>query len=382
MRRLFCFFDGTWNRPDRADETTNVVKLHRAVPPAGPDGTRQITHYEIGIATKENFGRLEFAAGAIGVGVAERILDGYRFLVESYEPGDEIYIFGFSRGAFQARSLGGFVSHIGVLKREAAGRIDEAWTYYLASRRAPDPGRLADLHMRSHHGVRIRCIGVWDTVGNLGLPLLPKALDRRELAFHNTQLSGQVDVGLHALSIDEPRGPFSPTLWTKPRHAPMPPGQLIEQVWFPGCHANVGGGYPDAALSDISLIWMAERVIATTGAALDIAMLRAGAKPDPLGLAISPTSDPMFRVSHILPYIRLIRQDPRGINPLRRLLLGNWRASHLASGDVPVNELIHESAIARFGKMVELERGDSARRTRYGPRQLRVALGGGRTGGP
>src|SRR3989304_731619 len=96
MRRLAVFFDGTWDRPDNQDRVTNIVKLFRAVQPTAEDGVRQIAHYEIGIATEKELGEWSFAAGAIGVGVAERIQSAYRFLVDTYQPGDEIYIFGFS----------------------------------------------------------------------------------------------------------------------------------------------------------------------------------------------------------------------------------------------------------------------------------------------
>lgn len=374
MKRLLCFFDGTWNTPDSPDERTNVVKLHQAVPAVAVDGRRQLAHYVIGIATTEVPDRLKFAVGAIGHGVAERIKTGYAFLMQHYEPGDEIYIFGFSRGAFQARSLGGLLALIGLLKANASDRVDEAWQYYQSSRASPDPGRLADLHSVSHHGVRIRCIGVWDTVGNLGVPLIPKILDSRELTFRNTELSGQVDVGLHALSIDEPRGPFSPTLWTKKAGSPLPAGQVIEQVWFPGCHANVGGGYPDASLSDISLIWMAERASKLTGVTFDLDKLRRETRPDPLGEAVSPTSDAIFRVSAVLPYIRLLGQDKRGIAPWRRALFAGWRTSALPPGEVVVNETIHDSAYARFGQRVKLRQGSEIRTVRYRPRSLKFAL--------
>ena len=148
MRRLLCFFDGTWNRPDDKDEQTNVIKLYRSVLDRGPDGVAQLAHYEFGIASEARYGRFKFAAGAIGDGVAERIHAGYQFLVENYRPGDEIYIFGFSRGAFQARSLGGLIDHCGILAAENAGRIADAWASYQAARRTSDAPRMAGLRSR------------------------------------------------------------------------------------------------------------------------------------------------------------------------------------------------------------------------------------------
>ena len=215
-------------------------------------------------------------------------------------------------------------------------------------------------------------MAVWDTVGNLGIPILPKFIDKRELTFHNTQLSRQVDVGLHALSIDEPRKPFSPTFWTKRTEEALPPGQIIEQVWFPGCHANVGGGYKDSGLSDISLLWMAERAMATTGVAFDLGLLRQTTKPDPLGEAVQPTSDPLFRVSQFLPFVRLLNQNVNGIPLWRRSIAGTWRASKVPPGEEVVNEAIHPSAFARYHRRVKVRRGNDVSVRLYKPRQLKV----------
>ena len=371
MKRLLCFFDGTWNSRADKDELTNVVKLYNAVPETDASGVRQIAHYEIGIATKENFGRLTFAAGALGVGVADRIQSGLKFLVENYEPGDEIYIFGFSRGAFQARSLGGLITLTGLLKSAAVERIPELWDYYQSHKAAPNDAILAGIRSDTH-AARIRCIGVWETVGNLGVPLVRRGHINRALAFHGTGLSPQVDVGLHALSIDEPRKSFSPTFWTKRKGETLPAGQIIEQVWFPGCHANVGGGYKDCGLSDISLLWMAERAMATTGVGLDFDTLRRDARPDPLAEAVQPTSDTVFRVSQVVPYVRLIHQNPRGISPWRRSVLGTWRSSKLPPDEEVVNETIHPSAGERFGRRVKLRRGLDVAAVVYKPRQLKL----------
>lgn len=375
MKRLLVFFDGTWNTADGRDAITNVVKLHRAVLPEDASGVRQVARYVVGIATEDSYGRWKFAVGAAGVGVAERIQEGYEFLVENYEPGDEIFLFGFSRGAFQARSLGGIITLCGIMRADHKARAGEAWLAYQAAKSKSGQQKIRDVRALAHHPVRIRCIGVWDTVGNLGIPLAPRMFDSRELSFHSTELSPLVDVGLHALSIDEPRGPFSPTLWTRRRNADLPVGQVIEQVWFPGCHANVGGGYPDSGLSDISLLWMAERVAANTGLALDLEGLRRTSVADPLAEEISPTSDALFRGSWVLPFVRLIRQSRRGIPPLRRAVLGTWRTSALPPGDVPVNESIHASAIERYGKRVRMRRGNTVGTITYKPRNLKAALG-------
>jgi uncharacterized protein (DUF2235 family) len=336
-----------------------------------PDGIAQITRYIEGIGTDPGDSEYQaFLEGAIGVGVDRRIVAGYRFLAERYEPGDEIYLFGFSRGAFQARSLAGLIGLVGLMGYDALDEVEAAWAYYQAHKVTPDPKRLEGLRKLGHADVRIRCIGVWDTVGNLGIPLIGDHPWNSAAAFHDTDLLPIVDVGLHALAIDEPRGPFSPSLWSRRRGAPAPAGQHIEQVWFTGSHANVGGGFPDSSLSDISLIWMAERAMATTGVAFDLARLKATTNPDPLGEMVSPTSDGIYRVSRLLPFVRLIHQNKSGISPLRRAVLGSWRTSRLAKGMETINERIHPSALARLGKMAPVRLGHEVRREIYRPRPL------------
>lgn len=374
MKRLLCFFDGTWNKPEDADQT-NVVKLQRAALPADAAGIAQVAHYEVGIATESVLGEWSFAVGAMGFGVGSRIQGGYRFLCENYEAGDEIFLIGFSRGAFEARSLAGMIALAGLSRTASPEAVADAWDCYERNKLARNPSRIRALRAAAHFPVRIKCVAVWDTIGNLGIPFVRKGLIKELLGFHDTRLSPTVDVGLHALSIDEPRGPFSPTLWTIKRGTALPAGQIVEQVWFPGCHANIGGGYEDCALSDVALMWMATRLMQTTGLALDLAQLHATTKPDPLGEQVSPTSDSLYRVSYLLPFVRLIKQNRKGISAFRRAILGGWRSSALPPGEMPVNESIHESALARFGKRVPQRRGETTREITYRPRNLAAVLG-------
>jgi uncharacterized protein (DUF2235 family) len=374
MKRIVCFFDGTWNSADNQDELTNVVRLCRAVPEVARDGVRQIAHYIVGIATESSFGDFKFAAGAIGYGIADRIKKGYALIAEAYEPGDEIYAFGFSRGAYEARSLAGIIALVGVLKPENAGRIDEAWEGYRTHGGRPDSPEVARLRELAHWPARLKLIGVWDTVGNLGIPFGPRTRIGQAFAFHSTTLSPHVEVGLHALAIDEPRGTHSPTLWTAGAGSAMPAGQIVEQVWFPGSHADVGGGWKDTALSDISLQWMAERACATTPLDLDLVALRRNSRADPLGEQVLPTWDTLFRVANWIPYVRLIHQDRRGISPWRRSVIGTWRTNALPPGEIGVNESIHASAVERFGKRGPVRYGETVKRRVYRPRPLARAL--------
>ena len=379
MKRLLCFFDGTWNVPDGRAQVTNVVKLARVALGTAPDGVPQVTRYIEGIGTDPGDGEYEaFLEGAIGVGVDRRIVEGYRFLAERYEPGDEICLFGFSRGAFQARSLAGLIGLVGLLGRNAVNEVERAWAYYQDHKSTPDPERLEGLRKLGHADVRIRCLGVWDTVGNLGIPLIGDHPWINAAAFHDTDLLPIVEVGLHALAIDEPRGPFSPSLWSRRKGAPAPPGQHVEQVWFAGSHANVGGGFPDSSLSDISLLWMAERAMAVAGVAFDLQRLKTATVADPLGELVSPTSDGIYRVSRVLPFVRLIYQNETGIPPLRRAVLGTWRTSRLADDLETINESIHPSALARLGKVAISRLGDEVSRRAYRPRPLEQAMNGRR----
>lgn len=373
MKRLICCFDGTWNDDKNEETLTNVVKLFRAIPARAPDGMEQRARYVIGIATGYH-GRARFSIGASGVEVDDRIRTGYKFLVDNYQPGDEIYLFGFSRGAFQARSLAGFIDLVGIANPGSELALKEAWRLYRNRHTRTDDGRLQRLRTATHYPARIKCVGVWDTVGNLGNPLFSRGPVGKILRFHDTRLSPIIDVALHALSIDDKRGPFSPTLWTLPKgHAP-PAGQHVEQVWFAGSHADVGGGYKEAGLSDIGLLWMAERIAATTPLAIDLDHLRRTTRPDPLALQHSSTTGAIFRWSALCPYIRLINQELRAIRLVRRMTLGTWRTSKTRRGMVPVNETIHDSVLQRFEKPILEQAGEASREIVYRPRNLAAAL--------
>lgn len=263
MKRLIICCDGTWNSADQekngAPCPTNVVKLAHRI--AKRDGDiPQIVCYVEGVGTGNSLDRL--TGGAFGDGLEDNIYQAYRFLIANYEPGDEIYLFGFSRGAFTARSIAGMIRKCGVLSPAAVDRYREAVELYRNPQHpdedVPQEFRTAN-SICSGEEIKIRLIGVWDTVGSLGIPLRGlRFLTRQKHQFHDTELSGSVEYGYHALAIDEYRPPFEPTLWAaKPK-----PGQTVEQVWFAGSHSDVGGGYPIAGLSDVALEWMIKKASA------------------------------------------------------------------------------------------------------------------------
>lgn len=284
MKRLALFLDGTWNDPD---DHTNVwrLQLMLARPLAGD--VRQLAYYHRGVGSGWHD---RFSGGAFGRGVSRNVCRAYRWLMGHYDLGDEIYLFGFSRGAFTARSLAGMIAKCGLLMPEAPLAVPEVFDYYrqrqtplyrleYLARRGDRAGH--DWQPRQRALVRyskrvpIRFIGVFDTVGTLGIPFGRwPGISRRGVTFHHTRLSKIFENACQALAIDEHRGPYRAGLWR--RFIPdADPHQVdadveaesegsetrprVEQRWFAGAHANIGGGYPLDPLSQLPLRWMQER---------------------------------------------------------------------------------------------------------------------------
>jgi uncharacterized protein (DUF2235 family) len=295
-KRLVVCCDGTWNTADQRRGgrpcPTNVTRFALGVADRGVDGADQRVYYQQGVGTRP--GECLWG-GAFGVGLSRNVQEAYRFLVEHYEPGDELFLLGFSRGAYTARSTAGLLRNCGILRREHAGRLPEAYDLYRS--RAVRPRDLeSQLFRRSFsHETRIRFLGVWDTVGSLGIPALGLGLSRllnRRLEFHDTRLSGAVDAAFQALAVDERRRPFAPALW---EHDPPAGGQRVEQVWFSGDHSDVGGGHVTSALADIALLWMVDRARSCGLAFRDDAYLRPdeGAPPTYDGTTFPVDPDPL-----------------------------------------------------------------------------------------
>lgn len=256
MANIIVCADGTWNRPEEdleKDFPSNVLRLARAIRPAqGAD--RQHVFYDWGLGSYHN----SLSAGATGRGIHKNILDGYRYIVQNYNPGDHIYLFGFSRGAYTVRALSGLINNCGILKRSVAPLIAEAWKLYKSPLKKNHPdGAVARAFRKDHaHPSRsVHFVGVWDTVGALGIPFSLMGLLDSHDEFYDTKLGSNVTIARHALAIDEQREDFEPTVWL-PR-----PGVDLKQVWFAGSHADVGGSYPPdkgtgRLASDAPLAWM------------------------------------------------------------------------------------------------------------------------------
>lgn len=280
IRKLALLFDGTWSKPE---SNTNVEQLRKLIANSGTDGVPQLVNYIPGVGVAPGLSHL--LGGAFGYGLADNVLDGYRWLCETWQPGDALYLFGFSRGAYTARSLAGLIRKCGVLKRAANESVDtssiaDAYDFYRNTKVKPDD--LAAVAYRAAHSVEIdiQFIGVWDTVGSLGIPdtasWFPFA--RARYQFHDTELSKIVKYAYQALALDEHRAAFEPTVWTRNPYTLLP-GEVatakkveqieIEQRWFIGSHADVGGGNdhdgagrtPDP-LPELALAWLQRKAIA------------------------------------------------------------------------------------------------------------------------
>jgi len=371
MKRLIVCLDGTWNKPDQEEEITNVVKIMRALKPGDDNGVAQIAFYDMGVGTGGPIDRIR--GGALGRGLEDNIKDGYRFLANNYDDGDEIYLFGFSRGAFTARSLAGFIGWMGVIRKTELHQLGEIWERY---KKRPKHEKIAPADLKKiawENEVRIKCVGVWDTVGALGIPTKKIAAKwlHKKYQFHNTGLGGHIDHAFHALAIDEKRGPFEPTLWTVKKGKSESP-ERVQQVWFAGVHSDIGGGYKQAQLSDIALLWMIKRVRLATGLCFDDAYLRdkGHLRPDPLG--VHHDSLGWYVYSKMLPYLRVI-----GHHAVRVSGLSKWlnRYNKPEEGYQYVNEMIHRSALERLDKSVPFKKGKEIRHEPYNPENLKKAIG-------
>jgi uncharacterized protein (DUF2235 family) len=274
QKRLIVLCDGTWNNPEQKS-VTNVVKMARAILPVDRQGLHQVVFYDWGVGSEELDDRL--SGGIAGLGLDKNIQDAYRFLVHNYAKGDEIFLFGFSRGAYTARSAAGFIRNAGILKKQYAKLIPAAYKMYRTKAKADVP-RAVDFRAAHSHEVRIKFIGVWDTVGALGIPLkVMEDSNKKKYEFHDTSLSRIIDHACHSLAIDEKRRDFAPTMWVKKPGAQ----QTLEQVWFAGVHCDVGGGYKEHGLSDITLKWMVKQA-EKRNLAFDHSYLNALMKPNSL----------------------------------------------------------------------------------------------------
>jgi len=388
MKRIVICLDGTWNQVLDPDTVTNVVKLAQAVRAVASDNIEQVVYYNSGVGTGDLPDK--FLGGVFGRGLKNNVKRAYAFLCLNYVPGDEIYFFGFSRGAYTARALAGVIDASGILRKEHYEKFEIAWNFYrvpprirsvlrghdckdlirnigasLAEKARAVRQRLRICPPRAmveyldfaaqdkiHLEAKIRCVGVWDTVGSYGIPtgIGLGALGRIFTAwllrgFHSTEIGKHVEIGLHAVAIDEKRRPFAPTFWTIAKG--QRPVAHVEQVWFVGAHANVGGGYRDTGLSDLALVWMIARTTEIgrekfqSALEFDPEFVCRHAHPSPFGMLYQ--SERWWLFSRIWPYVRPIL-PPNAIQV--RAILWNGENKH----EERINEMVHWSVMQRLGQ--------------------------------
>jgi uncharacterized protein (DUF2235 family) len=268
-KRVGIFLDGTWNV---VDNNTNVWRLYSLCAKVGSDGLRQTCYYTKGVGTL--YGE-KIRGGIFGYGFDSIIIETYEWLIQQFNEGDELFIFGFSRGAYAARSLAGFVAKCGILKPGSPIGVGELFARYKEGDEARTIHKLIEDRASGNLGATtllenwmlaysipasISMVGVWDTVGAL----------LGEKGDLETGLRIPIQNAFHALAIDEHRKPFKPTLWTQNFHldrsleSQAAPRKIdhVEQRWFVGAHANVGGGYNSDLLPQLPLAWLMNKASA------------------------------------------------------------------------------------------------------------------------
>lgn len=253
-KNIIICLDGTWNKPDEEaheeNQETNVRNLWELLEKDEP--LKQIVYYDTGVGSHW-YDRIR--GGISGRGLSKNIREAYYEVCKHYEKGDKVSVFGFSRGAYTARSLSGMIYSCGLIRKEdlTDNSIEKAFEIY---KKGDKPTRQA--YKDSNLKCEIEIIGVWDTVGALGIPIsFFKKFTNRFLQFHDTKINKEIKHAYHALSIDEQRETFRPTLWNLNAGNSH---QVIDQVWFAGVHSDIGGGYKQREHSDIAFKWMIDKI--------------------------------------------------------------------------------------------------------------------------
>lgn len=251
-KNIIVLSDGTGQEGGEGNNT-NVYKLFNLL----EDRTdNQITFYDRGLGT----GFRQLTGNISGMGISQNIYECYQFIFDNYKAQDNIFLFGFSRGATTVRSLSAFIHLFGILPKSRPELIKKAYKIYKIED-SVERKKTADDFVAKHHNqwTKIKFLGVWDTVDALGLPIksLSTLVDWFPFfrhKYHNLTLSESVEHARQALAIDDERLTFHPKIWDKE----IKSYQTMKQVWFSGMHTDVGGGYKEQDLSDIPLIWMIE----------------------------------------------------------------------------------------------------------------------------
>ena len=399
-RKLVVCCDGTWNTPrtgtniyrtyqflrERLGSPAEKIEKHGSRTCFGQarDGTDIRLFYDEGVGTNW-FTRL--AGGGLGLGLSDNVRDAYHFLAHNFEPGSEIYVFGFSRGAYTARSLCGFIKAAGLLVRPSVPDVLRAYVdcyatgpgviarptgwspdgvrSWLVNRAGDAVGHLgpAVSTLPRHPGAKVRFIGVYDTVGALGVPLAGAVpVNEPIVGFHDTTLGDLVQSAVQALAVDEKRGPYVPTLWTQAANAAALAGQSVLQVWFPGVHSDIGGGYPDKGIGDITWDFMM-RQAADAGLVIDPAQRTPALALQELPSQHESFDDTWRKLSGQLKIV------PEGVRVVGPTTLG----PHGEKLTVATRVCLHPSLVNRLGKQVTTYfRADKSVKAIYQPANVKA----------
>ena len=335
MKRLIVCCDGTWQKLD-SKYPTNVIKIAQAIKPVCDDNvTQQIIFYDEGIGTGNRLDKI--TGGAFGWGIDQNIQDVYRFLSLNYQPGDEMYLYGFSRGAYTVRSLAGLIRCSGLLERNKIRQAGKAYEIYRDDNIKPDDEEAIKFREKNSNQVRITLLGCWDTVGSLGvpdqIPFLPiNEWINDKYKFHDTILSSIVDNALHAVAIDEIRKVFDVTVM---QQNPEYLEQNLKQIWFPGEHGCVGGGSKEnIGLSDGALLWMIEES-QKLGIEFDVTKVITGINPNPK-IPFDNTPKGIFKAAQA--HLRRVDENEAS---LHKSVIERWSA--LGEYYRPKNLAIHQA---------------------------------------
>ncbi|KAH7410632.1 hypothetical protein BKA64DRAFT_661408 [Cadophora sp. MPI-SDFR-AT-0126] len=283
QKRLIVSCDGTWQSADNSSplDNTNAINFCRALKHnRGEDEKEQIMFYQAGVGSDALTKSQKLLSGGFGLGLEENSREAYSYLAYNYRPGDEIFLVGFSRGAYTARSVAGLIGALGILSRDGMQYFKAVYALYKAAKTTAGFTKALETFIRKEGlegkewrvepgRVEIKALACWETVGALGVP--ENWLSRlwgvdEKWKFLDTQLPERVEFAFQALGLDEHRSSFSPTLWWRDPSANFTrstDGLTIHptliQTWFPGHHSDVGGGQPDHKISNITLVWMIEQ---------------------------------------------------------------------------------------------------------------------------
>ncbi len=370
MKRIVILCDGTWNRSD-STTPTNVVRFAQAMRLVDAAGIVQIPIYFQGVGTGRGptpgLRRIDsLLGGAFGLGLMSNLIEAYRHLVFLYEPGDEIFVLGFSRGAYTARSLTGFIRSTGIIDRDALHYIPKAIERYRTmgdptthpstddshAFRAELSTRVvtseAEQSWRREAGLseapilRIHYLGVWDSVGALGVPVSIPLLGRwtaQKYRFHDANLSSMVQSARHAVAIDERRRSFAPTRWENidQLNETAEAGQVapyLEQ-FFAGDHGSVGGGGDISELSSIGLSWIIEGAQDAGLGFEEEALQQFAREQDPMGPLRNTKAAPSGLMNRIMRLRPLDRVGPSSPKDLHSSDLQRWAAEVKSEGFEP-----------------------------------------------